>query len=360
MISLPLAPRSAGVLPGVLPGRNQIGFPAKTPAERGANGKSAYTLIEVLVVAVVIVLMLGMALPVFRAITGSRSEAGASNIIASMLGRARDDAIGLQQPYGVAIIYNPSLQTSSLAEVYFPSVQVWTGAGVMVPQQGYLSYTVSTANGSYTYYYINNGSVYSNGTYTITMTSGPPSSYSASIQAGMQAVGGPPLEIVPDTDLVPLPAGVGVQTISNCNFGGSSPARRLSDGYLSFGVILFDGKGRLNAYNYGVSAASKLAQAGSLGRDYPATNTNTGYLGVPSQFGLVVYQRDAWLNQKPTLSNGYSDALYQDGIPTSSTAALQDYNNGSTPSPYSEENWLDQNATPLLIDRYTGTLIKGE
>jgi len=114
--------------------------------------KNAYTLIEVLVVAVVVVLMLGMALPVFRAITGSRSEAGASNIIASMLGRARTDAIGLQKPIGVAFVYDPTAQLSYMAEVEFPDSPSWF-TGQLVPPLGY----VSAVYGGWTYYYINNG-----------------------------------------------------------------------------------------------------------------------------------------------------------------------------------------------------------
>jgi hypothetical protein len=77
--------------------------------------------------------------------------------------------------------------------------------------------------------------------------------------------------------------------------------------------------------------------------------------GVASQFGLVVYQREALQSQK----SPQADAIYIDPTPTPSTSALTDYTTGS-PTQQTEENWLDQNATPLLLDRYTGTLIRAE
>jgi prepilin-type N-terminal cleavage/methylation domain-containing protein len=341
--AFPLAPGSAGVLPGC--------GGTTTPAKRAANGKNAYTLIEVLVVVVVIVLMLGMALPVFRAITGSRSEAGATNIIASMLGRARDDAIGLQQPYGVAFIYNPATQVSYLAEVYFPTPVMGFPLAVSVPPGGYFTYMPAGQN-FYSYYI--------NSTYPpVTMT------FTGGNFNGATPLVGPALDLVPDTDLVPLPAGVGVATICNCTYSGTT---RVSNGYLSVGVILFDGKGRITSMPYGISKDGKLWTAAGLGSAYPSlgfglpSNSTVGVYnssnvmitqGVNSQFGLVVFQRDAWLSNR---SSQQPEALYTDG---GNVTSLPDYTNGS-PTQQQTDNWLDQNATPLLIDRYTGTLIRGE
>jgi type II secretory pathway pseudopilin PulG len=345
--AFPLAPGSAGVLPI----RGGIQTPAETPAKRGANGKTAYTLIEVLVVAVVIVLMLGMALPVFRAITGSRSEAGATNIIASMLGRARNDAIGIQQPYGVAFVYNPSTQQGYLAEVYFPTPVGGYPIAATVPPGGYFTAQSAPFNN----YYINNSNVTQ--TYT-----------SSNIGQGLDVgLAGPALDLVPDTDVVPLPAGVGVATICNCTYNGTGGnAPRSSNGYLSVGVILFDGKGRVTSLPYGISSYGKLWQATGLpstGIGYPTIGTvglyNSGgtqiVQGVYSQFGLVVFQRDAWLTNR---SSQQPEALYTDPQ-TSPGQALPDYITGS-PTQQQTDNWLDQNATPLLIDRYTGTLIRTE
>jgi type II secretory pathway pseudopilin PulG len=311
---------------------------------------SAFTLIEIMVVVVIIVLMLGMAIPVFRVINGSRSEAGASNNIAAMLNRARTDAIGIQQPYGVAFLYNPVTQITEMAEVYFPPVQVWVAAGQNVGPGGYLSTTVS----GLTYYFVN---PVNNG--TVVLSSGPSTTAPPVQPANLLPVNGPPLEIFPDTDLIPLPAGIGVQTICNCTLTGST---RNGNGYLSIGVIMFDGKGRIVSLPYGIAQYGKLGSATSLPYSYPNSGSigtlnssgNPISLGVRSQFGLVVYQNDAFQSHR---SPTQPEALYTDQTTTS--GILPHYTTGS-PTQQQADLWLDQNATPLLINRYTGTLIKGE
>ena len=308
--------------------RSAVGFPLRRSSfiiPRSSFSR-AYTLIEVMVVAVVVLLMLGMALPVFRVITGSRSEAGAANIIAGMLGRARSDAIGLQTTLGVAILYNPSAGLTYVAEVEYPPCQAWVAANQTVNPNTYFYTTISGVN----YYFINNSN--SANILPAPQIAAPNGSY---------AVGGPPLELRPNTDLIPLPTGIGVQTICNCTI---SSGQRTSDGYLNFGVILFDGYGRIISQNYGVSQYSRLCQTSSLyGTDYPTPGQNIGVNGQPgvqSQFGLVVFQREAFTAQ---------------GFLTNDNAY-----NTSIPYDPNQENWLDQNATPLLINRYTGTLIKAE
>ncbi len=268
------------------------------------------------------------------------------NIIAAMLNRARTDAVGIQKPYGVAFIYNPNTQQSSMAEVQLASCPAWV-SGQSISSRGYCCITNSSGQ---TFYYINAG-----GQTTLGV---PPNPTTEGDQSPLQAVYGPPVDIVPDTDLVPLPAGVGVQTVCNCTPNASGNGR-LTDGYLNFGVILFDGKGRLANATYGVSRSSNLCAKSGLGSDYPKNvpgigiyngYTTTSYnFGVGSQFGLVVYQRDAFLNQNfPIADPAYNYA----------NNAQQGQYQGSTQQ--QEENWLDQNATPLLIDRYTGTLIRAE
>jgi hypothetical protein len=295
-----------------------------------------------MVAIVIIVLLIGMALPVFRVITGSRSEAGASNIIAATLARARADAVGLQKPIGVAFLYNRSTQKQYMAEVTLVNCPAWV-AGQQVANLGYVSVVGTNA----TYYYINNTGI------AVTLGQAPtPTSEGAAGTPTLAAVYGPPIELRNNTDLIALPTGIGVQTICNCSYSGTT---RLSDGYLSVGVILFDGKGRIATQNYGISQYSKLLTSAQFtgGIDYPGINVYTGtkyQYGIASQYGLVVFQKDAFVNQAASTM----DAVYLD-----SGGSWPDYTSGS-PSQQSEENWLDQNATPLLIDRYTGTLIKAE
>jgi prepilin-type N-terminal cleavage/methylation domain-containing protein len=309
--------------------------------------KRGFTLIEIMVVVVIIVLMIGMALPVFHGLTASRSEEGARNLIAATLGRARADAIGLNQPIGIAFIYNPTLQKTYMAEVSFPDCPEWSTA---VPYSNG-SCTKRTTASNLAYYFFS--------TYVPTPP-GLPVTQPLTAQVDRsywQWVGGPPIEIRPDTDLIPLPSGVGAQTICNCSFNNGA---RSSDGYLSVGAIFFDGKGRLASIPYGIPLGSRLIAASGVGLAFPdhsAAGQGIGIynygagspsqFGVLSQVGLVVYQKDAFVAQNfPT-----SDPMYNTSI---------NYLSGSTPSQLTEETWLDTNAAPILINRYTGTVIKGE
>ena len=314
-------------------------------SNRRAQG---FTLIEILVVVVIILLMLGMAIPVLHVITGSQSEAGATNMIAAMLGRARTDAIGLQKPIGVAFIYNPTSNVQTMAEVEFPDCQAWISGQSLAPLHTVSVTTTTTSSAgvssTLTYYYMNadpNNSV---------VLGTPPTPTSEGDSGGLQAVYGPPLEMRPDTDLQPLPAGVAVQTICNCAYNASG--QRVSDGYLSIGVILFDGRGRLTSQPYGIGAGSLLSTASHVNYAYPsqspspvaiynASGTISSF-GVASQFGLVVFQRNQFTGQGFTAGDPiYSRSSYDQNQAT-------------------QEKWLDDNATPLLINRYTGTLIRGE
>jgi hypothetical protein len=45
------------------------------------------------------------------------------------------------------------------------------------------------------------------------------------------------------------------------------------------------------------------------------------------------------------------------GFPNSKGAALPGYGGGPEQK---EEDWLDQNSIPLMVNRYNGTLIRGE
>jgi prepilin-type N-terminal cleavage/methylation domain-containing protein len=314
---------------------------------------SGFTLVEIMVVIVIILLMLGLAVPVLHVITGSQSEAGATNMIAAMLGRARTDAIGLQKPIGVAFIYNPSTNVQTMAEVEFPTCEQFTTATPVTG--GTCVYTLSGSRQNYFMYPPNvTGLVTVPRSPGTAQTSNPPNATS------WLSVGGPPLELKKDTDLQQLPAGIAVQTVSNCTLNNSG--QRNSDGYLSIGVILFDGQGRLTSLPYGICAQSLLGTAAGLTLDYPTLGQNiyipnsTTQYGVMSQYGLVVFQRNAFVSQGFPAGQDAAYAVSAGGQSSYYTSPQ----NGFTQSQQQEEDWIDQNSTPLLINRFTGTLIRGE
>src|SRR4051812_46982550 len=71
-----------------------------------ATPRRAFTLTEMLIVMGIILLVALIAVPAFRAMTGSRSTEAAQNQLAAFLGRARAEAIGVQEIRGVAFVLN--------------------------------------------------------------------------------------------------------------------------------------------------------------------------------------------------------------------------------------------------------------
>src|SRR5205085_2377658 len=97
----------------------------------------AFTLTELLIVIGLIVLMLALALPAFNAITGGRSIDGAQNQLSAFLGRARAEAIGLQEVRGVMFFIDPASQrvTAAIVRATEPkSPETDAGLGANVPK----------------------------------------------------------------------------------------------------------------------------------------------------------------------------------------------------------------------------------
>jgi prepilin-type N-terminal cleavage/methylation domain-containing protein len=297
--------------------------------------RRAFTLTEILIVIGLMVLLLAIAVPAFNLIRGGRSVEGAQNQISAMLGRARAQAIGLQKTTGVLFFIEPRSKQVNMAIV----------SEVDAPSN--LTSTVAQRPAVY-------------------------------------------LDL-DGSDFLPLPAGVGVQTIDDAVITGTPPVRQ-DDGYLGFnasdpnknvvaahgadgaaitsatipfgGVILFDGSGRLISTSYGfltstgtnpvnaaytaigrlLFGALKPNGAGALIPGAAAAGASGG-LVVRSQLGLALFEHDLFV----TAGGADDDPQITVGTVGSYSAAEK-----------AEEQWLDQNAVLLLINRYTGTLVKGQ
>src|SRR5687768_4410898 len=84
------------------------------PAARRTCG---FTLTELLIVIGIIVLVVTIAIPSFRAMTGGRSTEAAENQISAMLARSRTEALGLQEPRGVMFVRDQDTQRIAMVPV---------------------------------------------------------------------------------------------------------------------------------------------------------------------------------------------------------------------------------------------------
>ena len=308
--------------------------PQRAAALRGS--RRAFTLTELLIVIGLIVLVIALAVPAFRAMTGGRSIDAAQNQLAAVLGAARAEAIGLQKVRGVFFYLDPATDRVNAVLVQDAGTELTTDPPDWMPDLF--------------------------------------------------------LDLVPDRDPIALPVGVGVQGIDDSNMDTSvSPPRRRDDGYVGYnnviagyvegslpanpvrfgGAILFDGYGRVVQKYYGCLLGRRVLASGSrtlqptrigellgytpgteppewlvpkqnLGGSHPANDSPPRSL-----FGFVLYDAE------PFRGSGHTD-----GDPQLRDTTAGNYSQNS--NEFKEEEWLDENAFPVLINRYNGTLVRGE
>lgn len=281
-----------------------------------------------LVVMGIIVLVILLAIPAIQSITGTRSIGAGQNTLSALITRAREEAVGLQEPRGIMFYIDPTTDRVCAAIV--------REVPPNVPDQN------------------------------ASLPSGAPLIY---------------LDCVAGRDFLPLPPGIGAQTLINATLNANG--QYISDAYLGFnlpagaavkvgGVILFDGNGRLISKTYGLklfTGSGATAAASPMASLLGYTTLQTvDYVCVPptgypvptggqkllsTQVGLVLYDRTTFISQ------GYTDG--DPGL-DSTVGAYGTYilPNSSTVTEGNEEAWLDKNATPFLLTRYNGTIIRGE
>lgn len=291
---------------------------------QSAIARRAFTLTELLIVIALIILFVLLALPAFNLINGSRSIAGASNQVAAMLGRARGEALGLQQIRGVGVFIDAANRRSVACIVHQPFLE---SPSTLIDPNLY-STTYNYPAGSYM---IKNGQYLSlNGT--------------GSYQCDQWVI-----DAEADTDLLPLSSGIGAQLVNDSNPYTNAGVLIASNRYVNFGAILFDSTGQLVSKRISFSKNGLIGTAAGLAENipYPYAPPNfmqkTGVM-VYSQFGLVLNDVNAY--------TGAGGSLAAQSIFSS---------NPSYSGPeQTQESWLDSNATPLLVNRYNGTLVKAE
>jgi prepilin-type N-terminal cleavage/methylation domain-containing protein len=262
--------------------------------------RRGFTLVEMLVVIGIIILFVTLAIPAISAITGTRSISAAENQISAVLARAREEAIGIQDYRGVLFYIDPREDRVVAALVRPADLQgvVLGGVNVLL------------------------------------------------------------LDAVENRDYLMMPQGIRLHTLyddPNCRYLGFNPVPASTENVRFGGVILFDGQGRLvskpygfkwkspdptnpsNTIDSGIAALMKV-----VGGDNFVPTNGSALNPLRSQLGLILFDYAPFKSQS-----------FTDGDPSLDPNA--DYTSEKT-----EEDWLDTNSTPVLINRFNGTLIRGE
>jgi prepilin-type N-terminal cleavage/methylation domain-containing protein len=364
-------------------------------SHRRPTDRTGFTLIEVLVVLTIILIIALSALPAIRFITGSRSIESTQNIAAAMIGRARSQALIDGEHRGVFFFLDPVNDRTTMAIVGQTGDSVsapysgWTTpnppltAAVPIDRPGNTPGTIKNVtyytsgapapivrssvvmlNNTFPAPYVDGNSMYLAGANT--MRRYILRSYGCRQQNNANAGNRPAnpngnafwgdiatsIETLADSDFQILPQGVGVQLIN------SNPTNQPNfDRYLRTGCIMFDKKGRFDSVPWAVPANSTLGKALHLAKDLKLVN-GAGTQQLYSQFGIAIYDRQTFLAKAPGANPTDADFILGSGFfdpavyPTAKFPSWADEN--------AEETWLDNNSLPLFVDRYNGTLIKGE
>ena len=343
---------------GMLPHRLMDG---RTPGRR-----AGFTLTEILVVIGIIVLILAMAVPAFNYITGARSQEAATNIIGAMLSRARAEAINYQRNneggrayVGVFFFVDPADERTKLALVArqvgtaedpdpYDNYKSWQ-SGVEYRTTPYKDRVIfMTKQGDETVPGEANPRIvvkrfrctqdHTSSSGNAPPIDGPDQNLGYHHNQWWEEVVEGDLELLEGYEVQTLPVGVGVQLVNDTRGGVNT------DRYLRTGVILFDPQGRLDSVEYAVSANT------SLGKLIGLTNLLQGTPAEPfmSQFGVVTYDLAQFKSQ------GFTEGDAAFNIPT--LARPNRYN----PDERDEENWVDDNASILMVNRTTAALTKTE
>ena len=333
---------------------------------RFALTKRAFTLVELLVVIGIIVIALALSVPAFSFLTGARSIEAGENAVAAMLGRARTEAINRSGYVGVLVFLNPKTDRTTLALVELDPANVndpdpydqyksWQGgfdykaAGLpgtgitadrvlFITQDNDLGMNSRPMVKVYRCILDHNSSG----------ANQPPASGGGNTPLTMGIFQRLPWweEYKPGTldqldvaDFVNLPPGVGAQLI----YAGNSNSER----YVRTGLILFDPQGRLAYREFKVKWKSQLGETLQLKDKFPIAS-NILY----SSFGVVLYDRNNFVNQSGHTEGDTDYFTPSTVVPMASPSA---YN----PDELAEETWLDQNTTPLMVNRFSGALMSG-
>jgi len=331
------------------------------------RSRRAFTLIEILIVIALIVLIIALAVPAFSYITGSRSVDAGENLVSAMLSRARGMAINSSQPVGVAFFRDPVTDRSGMAIVVSASQRQGLSDEAAGLEQ-YKAWRAADEKGQPVTYdqgdvvcaleKVNDGSfskmvtrLYVSKDKGNTNNRPPNATWWGTLDESE-------LDTMIGLEFQYLPAGVGAQTINDPDPVPTAGAPTPRDRYLRNGLILFGGDGALLARKYVIvrppvtdtdrthlyymMGFDQRAQPPAAALNFQSVGTNANF-PLYSQLGVVLYDEENFRTAGGSQSDPTNDNV-----------------NYSTTGEAGEEQWIDNNALSLMINRYNGTLVRGE
>jgi prepilin-type N-terminal cleavage/methylation domain-containing protein len=261
--------------------------------------RAGFTLTELLVVIGIIVLMIAMAVPLFNVFSGSRSIEGGQNMVSAMLQRARARALAMQERRGI----------------FFFEDQATKKTGMLLVK---IDEPVSAPNSAANVLELDEN----------------------------------------DEEIQYLPQGVGAAFVLGAQpaANGNATANATGTTYRPYGLIVFDGMGRI------VTLGSYTTEANDPVR-YPADAAAGKPVGTNLMFHYLqnIYPQGALkigAQPPPVAIQEFSHnglLLFDKHV----LAEVQPVGDGLTFSAQ-QSQWLDQNGVAVVVNRYNGTLIKGE
>lgn len=294
-----------------------------TAAQKHRPSRPGFTLIELMVVMAIIVLLLGLSLPAFNLIRGSRSVESAQNQLSALIARARNEAIGKQKPVGVMFFLDPATKRVTGALVRQVSVgQINTTGGVVL----------------------------------LDLDESKPTDFLALPDGvSLQVLDDPEFKTMKDDRYI----GFNTQYLAGTNSGSLNATPKPLEALYS-GCILFDGNGQLISKLFAYQTRTNSGAPSPLGQlffgsgDTPPSNmialvpaARVADPVMKSSIGLALFDG-------PTYQTKFSNIATSDAeIPNGGTVAMNDAED-------LKEQWINDNALILLVNRYNGTLVKGE
>ncbi|HEX4053089.1 MAG TPA: prepilin-type N-terminal cleavage/methylation domain-containing protein [Tepidisphaeraceae bacterium] len=334
---------------------------ASTSCSRG------FTLVEMITVLTIIILVLAIAIPVWKALLGGTNVAQAQNQISATLANARADAIYNRQTIGVCFFVDPKTQRTAMAEV---QVQTLYQGGTLTPL--FIPNVPNT---------VNDGQVNA-----LELVNYPDPSSTTN-----------PPNYIFYRDIVLLPQGVGVALTNNTytynqynvwNLSGTFPP---VDRYRRVGAIMFAPDGTLTAIPFGVPDQEQFTSLSPpnvenllcerMGMYYPSSGPyyDLGSLAaspnaqqplyLTSSVGLVIFDHDAYIAQHASLTVGNTgtqigdDSQFNDldmNYTLTGSGTNPTINSPQAQDKFIEEHWIDQNGIALMVNPSDGSLLRAK